>query len=111
MERLSMPRRIGAGLALALGVLITAAGCSTESFNPANSVTHDADSDAGATKEIKANYPDAHNIKVTHADDNPNYMSWEIGDHMVCTAVASMTQHRGQTPGQLIGAPYCRKEA
>lgn len=107
MEKLTATRQLGLGLLVVVGSLVMV-GCSKESFNPANSVTHDADMDAGATKEILANYPDARNIKVTHADDNPNYMSWEIGDDMVCTAVASMTQNRGKTPGQLISEPYCR---
>lgn len=110
MERLTMTRQLGLGLLLAVGSLVMV-GCSKESFNPAPSVTHDADGDAGATKEILANYPDAKDIKVTHADDNPNYMSWELGDGIVCTALASMTQNRGQTPGQLVSEPYCRLAA
>lgn len=82
------------------------AGCAQ--LNPAKSVTIDADPDAGATKEILANFPEAKHIKVTHAEDNPNIMTWNMPDGKVCTASASQTQFKTGTPGQLIAEPYCR---
>lgn len=102
------PLRV-AGLAIALGVAaVTLDACSWNDLNPSGSVTHGADADAGATKEIMAAYPGATDIQVTHADDNPNYMSWETSDGELCTAFASQTQNKGKTPGRLISVPYCR---
>lgn len=94
-------------LAVASLVLI-ASGCSKESFNPAESVTIDADPTAGATLEILELYPDATNIKVIQANGNPNYMRWDSEEFGKCTARASGTQHRGKTPGEIIDEPFCR---
>lgn len=92
--------------------LLTLGGCSWSDINPASSVTHDADDDAGSTKEILMNYPDATNIEVTHANDNPNIMTWNIEEDGVvlrCTSFASQTVRNSSTPGELISAPYCRE--
>jgi hypothetical protein len=113
MERIQEEtRRTGwlrAGV-LAAGLAIVAVGCSFNDFNPSGTATHGASPDGGATKEILANYPDATNIQVTHADDNPNYMRWELEDGRFCTATASQTQNKGKTPGSLISEPYCRRD-
>lgn len=108
MERL---RNITPLRAVVAGVGLTAllAGCSWNDLNPSGSATHGASEDAGATQEILHNYPDATNIEVTHADDNPNYMRWELENGLVCTAFASMTSNKGKTPGTLISEPYCRE--
>lgn len=107
MEKFKFRKLAPAALIAGLSV-IALDGCSWHSFNPATSVTHDADTDAGSTKEILQNFPEATNIQVTHADDNPNYMSWDMPGDMFCMAIASATQNRGKNPGQLIGEPYCR---
>lgn len=107
MERLNVRRILSVA---AIGVLSALAleGCSWNDLNPSGSVTHGASADAGATKEILAAYPGATDIEVTHADDNPNYMSWETTEGEHCTAFASQTQNKGKTPGALISVPYCR---
>lgn len=74
-------------------------------------MTHDADKDAGATKDILANFPEATDIKVTTTENNPNYMSWVTKAGEFCTAYASGTQLASDTPGQIIGTPYCRQES
>lgn len=111
MERFEQLRTSTTVKVLALGMGLTAvlAACSWNDFNPSGSATHNASRDGGATQEILANYPDAHDITVTHADDNPNYMSWELENGETCTAFASMTQNKGKTPGSLISEPYCRE--
>lgn len=106
--RHNVVRKIALATALLLGGAALSS-CSWNDLNPSGSATHSADLDAGATQEILANYPDATNIKVTHADDNPNYMSWDLEDGTHCTAFASMTQNKGRTPGSLISVPYCRE--
>ena len=98
------------------GVFFSAVGflilnsCSWNDLNPSGSVTHDAY--GGAVDEIEANFPGAHDIKVTHSDDNPNNMSWlyttEDGKEEYCTSIASTTHNNGATPGQIITEPYCR---
>lgn len=98
-------------LAVSVGI-VTLEGCNACSWNdlnPQSSITHGAAADAGATREILHNYPGADDIRVTHADDNPNYMTWELEDGSICTAFASQTQNRGGTPGRLISTPYCRE--
>lgn len=100
-------RRNGIRLAVASIVLI-ASGCSKESLNPAESVTIDADPNGGATLEVLDLYPDAKNIKVIHANDNPDYMRWHLEDGRKCTVWVSATQNRGMTPGEIIGDPFCR---
>lgn len=91
---------------VAVAAIALTAGCAE--LNPASSVTHDADLDANSSKEILQNFPGAKNIKVTHADDNPNIMKWNMPDGKVCTAFASQTLTTGGTPGELIAEPYCR---
>lgn len=108
MERTKLIRTAAFATAVFVGGNVLAA-CSWNDLNPSGSATHSADPDGGATKEILANYPDATNIKVTHSDDNPNYMSWDLKDGRRCTAFASMTQNKGKTPGSLISTPYCRE--
>ena len=97
---------VAAVSAAALGTVAT--GCGWADLNPASSVTINADPNAGATKEVVANFPGAKNIKVVHAQDNPNVMEWDMPDGKFCTALASQTFKNSDTPGQLIAQPYCR---
>lgn len=101
-------RQIIAGVTLASLGGLAVVGCSWNDFNPTNSVTHEADLNDGAAQEILEEYPGATDIMVTHADDNPNYMSWVTADGEKCTAFASMTQNKGRTPGDIVTVPYCR---
>jgi hypothetical protein len=108
MERINARKKIAIATALLVGsgALV---GCSWNDLNPSGSATHEADVNAGSTKEILSSYPGATDINVTHAADNPNYMSWVTADGLFCTAFASMTQNFGRTPGDLISEPYCRE--
>lgn len=103
----SVFRKIVVATVSAAALTVGATGCAE--LNPAELVTIDADLDAGASKEILANYPGATDIEVTKARDYPNIMKWEMPNGEKCTAFASQTQLPGQTPGELIAAPYCRE--
>lgn len=103
----TIKRFIPFAAAAAIGSLLLG-GCAWQDLNPSGTATHSADSEAGSTKEIERNYPGATDINVTHAQDNPNYMSWQMPDGRFCTATASQTQNNGRTPGRLVAEPYCR---
>lgn len=110
IERFPNLRRNALILTAGLGA-VGLTGCSAlQNLNPSKTATFAAASNAGATEQIKEIYPHAYNITMHEAQDNPDYMSWDLPNGEHCTAVSSAVSFRQDTSGDLLTQPWCRHE-
>ena len=102
-------RRTGAAAVLVTGTILLA-GCNPwAAMNPANTATYDIPADTPLASEIRGISPDATNLNVNEAKQNPNYAAWRSGTKF-CRAEVSAVTVRGQIPGDVIAAPLCEAD-